>query len=269
MDKFADRAPGHALRADTGSGGQEGYLYVPAGGQGPATGASPGRLIQNKDRLRPWIVVHHEIESVIPAEWPGSLWRAAVVDAANQKDFDACGGGRLLPTAPYTRAVAVRVLSELPIWRIFGGKGEQVLEVVRVAEGLSSSEVDLLASHTEPGASKCYSKAWSAWLLDSNPDSIYADADHTRTLLAGGSKRRSPINAGFTLIYSLMAARARQLGGQSALGADDEGGERLLGNWAHALSALLHAAMALGAPDYVSDDERVVLLKPWLALGNG
>ena len=124
MGKFTDLL--HAVfGSDSGSDSQTGYLYVPSSEQGPSKDASPGRLIQNIERLRPWLVVNH---------------------------------------------------------------------------------------------------------------------------------------------HSLTTDRARQLAGKSAFAVDEDGDEYLVGHWTQANSALLHAAMALGARDYVRDEDRSVLLKPWRAL---
>ncbi|MFI6982721.1 hypothetical protein ACIBSV_29520 [Embleya sp. NPDC050154] len=49
---------------------------------------------------------------------------------------------------------------------------------------------------------------------------------------------------------------------------DEQGDEVLTTPWRRATHALLHAAMALGAPHLTAEPDRAILTGPWRAIGN-
>src|SRR6188474_3531211 len=78
-----------------------GFVFVPDTEDGPMRSAETGATIRNVVSGPPWIVVDHAIESIIADGWPGRLWKVSILEAAGEQP---------MRTAPYTRAVAVRVL---------------------------------------------------------------------------------------------------------------------------------------------------------------
>jgi hypothetical protein len=64
----------------------------------------------------------------------------------------------------------------------------------------------------------------------------------------------------------VLRARAIACSGAAALHTDEEGEESLAAPWGAALTSLLHAAMASGAPERVPVDERAHLLRAWSAI---
>src|SRR5688572_21913449 len=100
----------------------EGYVYVPDSDPGFFAGAARGMVVRKPDRLPPWIVVDHAIQSALVARWPGRLWRVAVLDAEGVEQASA--------HANYTRALAVKVIEEIPAARLFGEQGEAVVAVL-------------------------------------------------------------------------------------------------------------------------------------------
>lgn len=111
-------------------------------------------------------------------------------------------------------------------------------------------------------AQEAYSAAWNRWIAREVPDSEHLGDDHRTTLGVSGLSR-SPIGGGFGLIYSTLFDRAKELVGDASFSVDDEGEISLTPVWAAASETLLHAAMALGAPDVVTAGESVALLASW------
>lgn len=221
---------------------------------GEVASASPGQEIRNETAGPPWIVVAHALASVLGAGWPGRLWEVEVLEAAADQPREGAG---------YTRAVAVKVLREVPVSVLFGERGEDVLRVIDRAASVTADEATALAARTTEAAGGAYSRAWNAWLARVEPASVHRGGDHADTLAVFAGGLRSPIGIGPTVLHDVLARRARDVAGGAAYEVDDEGEKHLTGPWAGALAALLHAAMALGAPELVSDADRRMLLDAW------
>lgn len=105
-----------------------GYVYVDDEEQGPIAGAAPGRLVRNATLRPPWIVVHHSLDRVLVAQWPGRLFRVEVVPPSTREERAAMerAAAELAVDAGYTRAIAVEVLEELPAPSLFGPHGDAV-----------------------------------------------------------------------------------------------------------------------------------------------
>ena len=157
--------------------------------------------------------------------------------------------------AKYMRAVAVRVIAEEPMWRLFGEHGEAVCRILERARTITIDDVALLEHAVRDEVREAYSRAWNRWLGDSH--------DHTATLAAGDL--RSPIGAGFTVLHNLIVERARTLTGGAALTTDDDGDPVLRPDWSAASDAFLHVAMACGAPQLVTPEDAELLTAPWTA----
>lgn len=236
----------------------DGYVYVPDSDPGVFAGAARGMVVRKRDRSPPWIVVDHAIESAVIARWPGTLWRVVVLDTDGVEQVSA--------HANYTRALAVKVIEELPASRLFGEHGEAVVAVLSFAASLDAAMVQRLAQLRHPEADQAYSRAFRRWLDRVGCDSFPGVSDFSGTLEAGAGPSRSPINYGLSLVYRVVWDRAETVAGPAAFVEDDEG-ERALGPvWGGAASALLDAAMALGAPSVVSTDA-AILTAAWKEVG--
>lgn len=220
-----------------------------AGDDHPLKTAVPGGLVALPSRRPPWIVVDHDIHTILINKWPGKLWAVEIVDADPQAQRE------LVPNVWYTRAIAVRVLEELPIDRLFGSHGECVCRIVQVARELSLEQVARLAAALPPAADKANLAAWNRWIAS-------VDASPPVARRAAGS----PINGGFGLISSQVVERARQIVGDAAFIEDEEGEETLEPVWSKAHGALLHAAMAWGAPEFVDGEGQEALTAAWRAV---
>ena len=236
-----------------------GYVYVPNSDPGVFAGAAWGTVVRKPDRSPPWIVVDHTIESAVVARWPGRLWRVAVLDADGVEQVSA--------HANYTRALAVKVIEEVPASRLFGENGEAVVAVLSVASHLDLPTAERLAELRHPEADEAYSRAWRRWLSRIGSGSVHGQSDFSGTLAAGQGSSRSPLNCGLSLVYRAVWDRAEVVVGPGAFVEDNEG-ERALGPvWGATASALLDAAMALGAPSVVSEDASV-LTEAWKVVSN-
>jgi hypothetical protein len=231
-----------------------GLVFASLAGDERLAGAVPGQVIRNDGSGPPWIVVDHSIDSVVAARWPGKLWEVEVLEAAPEQPREGAG---------YTRAVAVRVLRELPVSVLFGDHGEEVLRVITKAASIDAGEVEALAARSGEAARKAYSHAWNAWLEKVEPGSYHRGADHSDTLAVHAAGTRSPIGAGFLVLCAVFGDRARDVGGERAFTTDAEGETCITGPWGSARDALLDAAMALGAPELTSGADRRILLEAW------
>ena len=78
--------------------------------------------------------------------------------------------------------------------------------------------------------------------------------DHGRVLaVPGAGSVGSPVGDGLMVLWTCVTDSARRHAGSAAFAVDAEGDQVLLDPWSTAASALLHAAMAIGAPDHVDD----------------
>jgi hypothetical protein len=233
----------------------EGFVYVPDVEPGLMKDAKPDSTIRNPTRQPPWFVVYHSIQAVFTARWPGKLWRVEIVRAAAEQPNAG---------ADYTRAVAVRILAEVPTFLVFGEHGAAVSRIIDRARALELKHVEVLGQSVCAQTREAYSRAWNKWLAQADSASSHLGADLSSTLAMPGLSSRSPINGGFTVLYSALAARARALVGETAFVANDEGEEFFSPEWDLALDALLGAAMAYGAPDLVSAADRASLTSAWV-----
>ena len=237
-----------------------GYVYAPDVDPGLLAGATLGAIVRQSDRSPPWIVVAHSIEAAVIARWPGRLYRVVVLDAEGIEQASA--------HAHYTRAVAVRVCEEVPAWCLFGDHGEAVSAVISFATRLEMPTARLLADLRHPLAAQAFSRAWNRWLNRTGATSAHDESDFSGTLAAGAGPSRSPINYGLTLTYRAVWDRADALMGSEAF-VDDEEGERTLAPvWSSAAAALLDAAIAVGAPSIVTEEDAVILTAAWRSVAD-
>jgi hypothetical protein len=221
-----------------------GFVFVADADDGPMRFAAAGRTIGNADGGPPWIVVDQAIESIVVAKWPGKLWRVSVLKAASEQPA---------AYAKYRRAVAVEVVGEEPVWRLFGAYGEAVCRIIERARTITLDDIARLENAVRDEAREAYSRAWNRFLGDAH--------DHTVTLAAGDF--RSPVGAGFTVLHNVIVERARTLTNGAALTVDDDDDVVLANNWSAASDAFLHAAMAQGAPELMSPADTELLTAAW------
>jgi hypothetical protein len=205
---------------------------------------------------------------VIVARWPGRLLRVASVPPGDDQERAALARAaqNVRADARYTRVLAVDVLAELPAWALFGPHGQAVAAVLDRARHLAARAARDLAAARHPQANQAYNRAWRRW-LDQQPDRMPDEADdHSRVLaVPGAGPAGSPIGHGLWLVWACVADSARRCAGPGAFAVDEEGDEVLLDPWAAAASALLHAAMALGAPELTGAADTAVLTTAWRA----
>lgn len=217
-----------------------GFLYVARDTSG-LHAAEVGALVRTPRAAPPWIVVDREIPTIIVASWPGRLLRVEIVEG-----MAAPSPGRELW---YVRCRAVKIVEELAPARVFGPHGARVVEVIEAAQRLSLDQARRLARHDSPEADEVYAAAWSAWIAGD-----------------GAGRSGSPVGHGFAVLDDELEHRARAVAGPAGVTLDDDGGHDLAEPWCDARSALLHAAMALGAPQLVTPDGRAHLLRGWHSL---
>ena len=141
-----------------------GFAYAPRTEKHRLRDAAPGEVVANAERGPPWFVVDHALTTVIVTSWPGRLLAVEVPDAVTANDLRRAQQPGLRPDAGYTRAIAVRVLEELPAWTLFGAHGDSVVEVIEAAQRLTVTTAGTLAAAIDPGAAHAYAAAWDAWL---------------------------------------------------------------------------------------------------------
>ena len=244
----------------------EGYMYADEDRPGLMAGAKVGTRVRTPSWGPPWIVVDHRVDAVIVARWPGRLFRVASVPPSSDEERIALASaaGNLRADAGYTRVFAVDVLAELPAGLLFGPHGDAVIEVLEYARRLTEPVAWELAAARDPGADSAYSRAWQRW-LDGQPNAApYRNGDHSHVLaIPGAGPVCSPIGHGLTVLSRCVTDSARRCSGSTAFTVDENGDEVLLDPWTGAASALLNAAMAIGAHDLVDSADAARLTAAW------
>jgi hypothetical protein len=239
----------------------EGYVYAPKQRAHPLREARAGIEVRIKDRRPPWIVVERSWTYISIIDWPGQMWRVRILDAVTENER----GHKLVSDAHYTQAVAVAVLNEEPIAQIFGPHGAAVSRVLDHASQLDISQVEALAISQHPLAGATFSNAWAKWReqekLPERSTGVVTFPFHKRAA--------SPLNNGFDSIDTIVTKRAVFVVGRAAALIDDPDdyyGANLEPTWAAACDSLMHAAMAFGAPQWVSQQDILILATAWKAV---
>jgi hypothetical protein len=240
-----------------------GFVYVSDEDPGPMIGASTGMRVANTSLAPPWIVVDHSLDRVLVAKWPGRLFRVASVPPRSDAERDALvrAAEGVLPSAGYTRVLAVDVLEELTPAILFGPHGDAVVRIIDVGRRLTENLARQLAPKRHPEATEAYRRAWARWLAG-QPDGLsFQDHDLSHTLAVHGAGHSgSPIGHGFLVVSTSVRGSAQQRGGITV---DVDGEEVLVKPWAGAAATLLDAVMAFGAPDLVSPEDHAMLTAAW------
>jgi hypothetical protein len=227
---------------------REGFIYVPANSDGPLADAEEGKTISIPNSEPPWIVVYHDISSVIVAKWPGRLWRAKAIEPATA-DAQAKRGRPPRTEAKYTRATAVLIRTELPAWMLFGSSGEKIVPIIHAATNLTRERASALAASRSPGAGEAAARVWKRWL------------EHVKDA-------RSPVGSARSVIHSEVFRRARSLEGSDAT-TDDGDDVWLIEPWSTAEDVLTDAALAQALSGFASEDDFALLTKGWASTAFG
>ncbi len=247
----------------------EGYVYACEPDDVMASARACERIAIRK-RRPPYITVSDSIQTLAVTRWPGKLCRVRVAEPA------ATAGEAL--AAGIAHAIAVDVLEETPVARLFGPHGEKVCAVLARAGELDWGQARSFARARHVDAGKAYSRAWSNWLLSVGVASPFRvdfmsvvdtsplrDADFTG-VLSTSAHPGSPINEGLKVLHRTIRDRAAETEGGKALIIREDGEEGFEPVWLAACYALLEAAMAMGAPAVCEAEDRRIMSKAWNAV---
>lgn len=219
----------------------------------------------------PWIVVDQSIASLtLGRHWPGRLWRVRVTQLGDMSGLVAQPG--------YWRAAAIELLQPLPLGTLFGPHGEAVVDILARIPELTREQAQALGAGLPDDGWDRYGRAWERWAADEDgpvatpPDGANEASPQSEWhgVLSAARRRggaHSPIHAGFMQVHGLLRRRAEAVDGAAAfIREEDEDGEIdewLAAPWDQASDALLFAAMARGAPQYLSAADAEALSRPW------
>jgi hypothetical protein len=222
-----------------------GFVYVPQDGAGAVREARPGAQVGKSEP--PWIGVHRAPETVLITGWPARLWRVRIVRRAREQP------------AAYVRQVSaerVEILEEVPCSVLFGKQGGEVIKVLDAAAALTRGTAKRLTQARPAGGHAAYMRCWNRWLAkQGKPHPI---ADHHALLVASGSE--SPVGRGLGAVHDTVGRRAKALEGDAAFRIEGEDEYKYMNPpWDGASEALLHAALAMGAPEICESDAQTLL----------
>lgn len=235
----------------------DGFVYVPDTEATAFDSVSAGATVRNANAGPPWIVVNHSLAAVLVARWPGRLFRVAILEKANEQP---------MPSATYTRAVAVLVVEELPTITLLGEQGAPVAAILGRIGTLTLDDALTLSAALHPSSAEIFSIAWRNWLAKVEGNSVYLDEDHEDTLQIKVGNAVSRVGYALSLVSSMVFDQGRAVSGPAAIAVDAEGEVELQAPWSGASTALLHAAMAYGAPGLITQQQAAVLTLPWEAI---
>lgn len=219
----------------------------------------------------PWIVVDRSIASLtLGRRWPGQLWRVRVTQLGDMAGLVAQPG--------YWRAAAIELLQPLPLGTLFGPHGQAVVDILARIPELTREQARALGADLPADGWDRYGRAWERWATDEDDPGATPPAGASEApagsewhgVLSAARRRggaHSPIHAGFMQVHGLLRRRAEAVDGDAAfIREEDEDGdidEWLAAPWDGASDALLFAAMARGAPQYLSAADADALARPW------
>jgi hypothetical protein len=238
-----------------------GFVYVPDEGPGLMAGAGVGASVRIPGKGPPWLVVDNSIESIVAARWPGRLLRVEITRLVQARDQLAHGGAPP-PDSGYSRAAGVKVLEELPLHTLFGPHGDAVVRVIGAASALDETRARTLSEHRHAQAPDACERVWRAWLGDRKPPGVGDVVLHKTLMIPSRGLPVSPVNRGLAVTYGEVFRRAMAIAGDAAI--EEDGDDVWLREpWRGASSALIDAALALGAPEHVGVEDRAILTQGW------
>ncbi|MEQ1537365.1 MAG: hypothetical protein ABL928_00430 [Sphingorhabdus sp.] len=234
--------------------GEIGFSYVARDADSPMQGVEVGVVVDVGDGAPPWIVVDEAPTTAIVARWPGRLWKVEILRSAPAKD-------QPMSYARYKRALAVRVLDEVSTASLFGEHGHQVSAILEIAASLSRESAASLSPARHPRAPEAYDQVFRSWIQFEDLDLDF-EGSLDGVLKVGSKPHGSPIYDGLCVLDTVVSNRAKAVEGDAANSIED--GEVILREpWRGACTVLSDAALALGAPSFVTDENRKILLSGW------
>ena len=240
-----------------------GYVYVPNSDEGAFSDAPTRGIARNSNRKPPFIAVHRAMKTIIITRWPGKLLMVDIIDPVTKEDLSPTDFFPTMDSTGYTRAVAVKIQEQVPIHKLFGQNGEQVVTLINAASNLTESQVSIISKHFIESNADLYDKAWNVWLKGTTGLRCQSNSQYRDMLSSSGSSDSSPIGIGFRLISSTVFRRAEEIANDTAVLVDEEGEYELNVQWSRATSILLQAAMSYASESLLNEKEREMLLMPW------
>ena len=198
------------------------------------TGRTADRVLTGDEGL----LVHEIATDVIV--WPSSLWRVDELE----KPVRARPGNR------WVRCRAFTVVEQVPAWLVAGPHGDAVEWVITRARDLTSDQVGALAALSEDdGEEQLKRSLRDRWVRDH----LYGS--------------RAPVGCGLGTLRRMVDEAARRVGPE-LFGWDEEDEVEVLRDpgWLRAHSAAHGAALALGAPEFLSAAQNAVLARRWTSV---
>lgn len=239
----------------------KGYVYYSVDEDKRFSEAKAGDIIKNKSNRPPWIVVDHDLNSIIVTKWPGKLFEVEVLNQSNEKKLNK----GLVKDVWYTRTLGVKIIREIPLENLFGDNGVEICQIINITRNITVQQVISLSKFKNDDSREIYSKAWEKWIAIYDKESSYATDKHYDTLKIFINNNRhisSPIKQGLAIIASQLDSRAREILGKEAF-IIDKGEEYLISEWANAMEKLLHAGMAEESESLLTLEEKEILTKPF------
>ncbi|MFB7241390.1 hypothetical protein ACFCYX_02840 [Streptomyces populi] len=165
--------------------------------------------------------------------WPSSLWRVTDLEPV-----------RPVLSRRWVRCRAFTVMERVPTWLVAGPHGEAVEWVITRTRTLTGAQADALAALSDEGEEPLTRTLWARWMRQ----------HHTN----------SPVGCGLTTLNEVVTEAARRVG-PHLFGPDEEDGAEVLDDpaWLRAFRAAYAAALALGAPEWLTPRENAVLARRW------
>lgn len=250
--------------------GREGLTYA-APHLGLFHGAVAGDTVKLSNRKPPFLVVYFAPHAPPITQWGGRLWRCEIIDAVStEEEFQRNGFARPEEShRKFARAAEIRLIEDLPLTTLLGAHGARLAAVIDKAHTLTAAEAGRLAQARGANAVDVRARVFARWMAGrAMPQNRLVDGHGS--LLSIGIEEDAPARPAMTLVEHGATQSARAALNDDALllvnfGDADAGEEdTLLQPWASAAGALADAAMALGAPEIVTAEERAELLAGWI-----
>lgn len=242
----------------------QGFLYLTEDSNRELFETPVGEKFIKPNRQPPWLVVNHTLDGVLVTKWSGRLLKVQILDQDTEKDINK----GLVKDIWYTRTMGIEIIEEIPCETLFNPEGSVITKILDFTTNMTQDDANILSQFNLVDAYKIYSNTWNRWLTTQDPSSIHLNQDHSNTLAIYPKNSRNTLNRSFSVISNLVSKRAKELLGELAFTLDEDGEYILSESWAYSRDALMQAAMAFHGQEFVSNEERKVLLKPWNSVAN-
>ncbi|MGW1064639.1 hypothetical protein ACWD4F_09060 [Streptomyces aureus] len=169
------------------------------------------------------------------AMWPSSLWRVT--------DLERMGPW---PQSRWVRCRAFTVVEQVPAWLAAGPHGDAVEWVMNRARALTAAQAEALAAQSDEAEEALNRTLWARWLRENTTC--------------------SPVGWALTALQEVVTESARRVGPHLfGPDEDDEVEIEVLDDpaWLRAWTAAYAAALALGAPGFLTPEENAQLARRW------